>query len=569
MFSADVGGDGLQDDISLISGFDEEINFNDVSFNSIDSCSHSNNDICEKSNIEPYAIQNYSLIHTWPETTDTEKEVPNNIGNIGIGTRGNTLVMPPVSFQTRDYQKQQQSPCPTNSDVDRVSIRNIKPLDALLAQNGPSIAPQKSKHSSSSLKSDITTTTARGARLKNIMLKQSRSEGLLTRTLKAKYRNNTSRRRLSIYSANAQQMTAGMGEIEIPLVGKVNATWNTASEYKRTTSNSFSSAPYKAATLQDLLSQSTVKCRSQSLLMQSSAQSMSKRNSFQSIKNLNQKLDVSSLLPVKGYVNSRNASRRRSFPSVASVPPTTTHLSDFDSNNKNAMAQTNVDTDTCDPADSLLHQACRLFSSSDTVIEAALRFDADAVRRSIVVTNDAELSPSKKANNGLYGYPINIALSNGANTKVLKLLAESGPDVLAYKDGANSCDSLGAALSLGHCNLEVVDLLLSCNQQCARVADRRGNYPLHVAVSYGRSLEIVKRLYSVYPEAHRRRNFHSQTPIDIAVQSTRCPEEVTDFFRNIAFPAPCAVVTAGNKNEHEHCFGCLEDGLDDIMRINF
>mmetsp|Transcript_17324 Transcript_17324/g.39841 ORF Transcript_17324/g.39841 Transcript_17324/m.39841 type:complete len:598 (+) Transcript_17324:219-2012(+) len=592
VFDAD-GGDGLEDDISLLSGFDDEIIYKDDSFCSANSCSDNNNDTCSKSDMEFLAIRNSGPSHKWQETTGTRKRGPSSIG---MGNGGNTLnvIEPPLGQTTevrKDRQQQQQSPCPTDCKVDPSSTRKIEPMDTLFVKNGSSTAQNKSKNSSSSLKSDMLTAKASRARLKNIMIKQNKNEGLLTRALKAKYRNSASRQQLALYSASARQLSSEMtlsssrsdfsraygsemDEVGTPSVGKVNATWNTASGVETSGNTSFLSgsvtrnrllsATYKTSSLQDLLAQSTVTCRSQSLLRECSAQSLSKRNSFQSIKSLNKKLDVSSLLPAKGYTKRRSASRRWSCPAIATTAPTTPTLSEP---NKAGMRHTNHAK--CDSSDSLLHQSCRLFPNSHTVIETALRFDVDAVRRSVVVTDEMELNSLKWANSALYGYPINIALNHGANAKVLQLLVESGPDVLAYKDGANCCASLGTALSLKQCELDVVDLLITANQQCARVADRRGNYPLHVAVSYGRSLEIVKRLCSVYPEARDWRNFHSQTPLDIAVQSTRCSEEVTDFLRCMECPAPFAVVPTVNANEKDHAFGSLEDGLDDIMQTNF
>jgi len=219
--------------------------------------------------------------------------------------------------------------------------------------------------------------------------------------------------------------------------------------------------------------------------------------------------------------------------------------------------------------DSLLHQACRLFPNSDTVVATALRVDADAVRRSMVINGDQEEGSSKKTNSTTYGYPINLALTHGANAKILKLLVQAGPDVLAFKDGENCAASMGTALSLNTCDMSVVDLLLSANQQCARIADRRGNYPLHVSVSYGRSIDIVKRLYAVYPEAQGMRNLYSQTPLDIAIQSTRCSDDVTDFLRSMARHTPYTAekTVHTNKVDVDNPFGFIGD-LDDIMQIN-
>jgi hypothetical protein len=219
----------------------------------------------------------------------------------------------------------------------------------------------------------------------------------------------------------------------------------------------------------------------------------------------------------------------------------------------------NFSNDSDMETESLLHQSCRLYPTTDAVVESALRIDPDAVRRAVATA--VEQGDSKKPGN-VYGYPINVALTHGGSTGVLKMLAEAGPEVLIQKDGTDGSGSLGIALST-KCPLEVVNLLVQANPNCARVADRRGNYPLHIAVSQGLSLSIVRRIFAVYPKAQEMRNFHSNTPLDIAQRSTRCPEEVMNFLQSSAYSK------LENYADHiDQNPGNLEDDLDDIMTTN-
>jgi hypothetical protein len=202
-------------------------------------------------------------------------------------------------------------------------------------------------------------------------------------------------------------------------------------------------------------------------------------------------------------------------------------------------------------------------------VESALRIDPEAVRRAVPIT--LEKGQSRKPQN-VYGYPVNVALTHGASMEVLKMLTEAGPDVLVQKDGTDGSGSLGIAL-MSKCDVSVVNMLVQANPDCAKVSDRRGNYPLHVATNYGISLGIVMRLYAMYPKALQMRNFHSETPLDIAQRSTRCAEEVMNFLQSTAF-SPL-------ENSAHHIdypimddmdypiTDDLEDGLDDIMETNF
>ena len=397
------------------------------------------------------------------------------------------------------------------------------------------------------------------------MMKHSKSDGLLTFALKAKYRKSSFQG-----SQNTSFSMNEMGGEDIPASGKANASWNNSPGSPSQTHDSvngrnnrrYSLPSGKSSSMHDLLRQSKAKCKSQSLLRQSSAQSLSKRNSFQSINFVNDKLDVSSLMPAKQYSKSRSSSSGWFFPNVA-TPAMKARIS------KNPMLvdgrllkSPNHSMD--EMTDSLLHDACRLFPNSDTVVETALRMDPDAVRRSVIFTGD------KDRDNHIYGYPINLALTHGAGEEMLQLLAQSGPDVLVLKDGSDCGASLGIALSSKTCTLATVELLLSANDKCAQIADRRGNYPLHVAVRYGFPVDLVMRLYAAYPKAQGMRNFHSQTPLDIAIQVSQCPEEVTDFLRSVSCQtsSPDHIIDNTKQVDANPSMGFLEEGLDDIMEIN-
>jgi ankyrin repeat protein len=162
------------------------------------------------------------------------------------------------------------------------------------------------------------------------------------------------------------------------------------------------------------------------------------------------------------------------------------------------------------------------------------------------------------------GYPVNVAITHGGSLDVIKLLIDAGPDVLVQKDGNEGSGSLGIALT-NNVDSKVIEMLIQANPECVKVADRRGNYPLHVAVSHGMSIELVKTLHSIFPKALQMRNFHSQTPLDIAQRSTRCSEDVMNYLQNTAFsPLEHDVYHLDQHNEAD-----LEDGLDDIMETNF
>jgi hypothetical protein len=127
---------------------------------------------------------------------------------------------------------------------------------------------------------------------------------------------------------------------------------------------------------------------------------------------------------------------------------------------------------------------------------------------------------------------------------------------LLQKDGTDGSGSLGIALMVKQ-EWPVIAVLLRTNVECLQVSDRRGNYPLHVAANHGIALSVVRKLYRLYPKALQMRNFHSETPLDIAQRSTRCSEEVINFLQTAAF--------SGLESAANH-MQSLE--MDDIMNTN-
>jgi len=447
--------------------------------------------------------------------------------------------------------------------------------------------------------------------------KSSKSEGLLARALKAKYGSSS---RLASFNMNAEQAAAAIvqnsrgslsemnamgGGNGRGSLGAQNATWGSnggddgggmsrasgsTSSIQRLllskTSNSISSkmsrlasaesasamfnaklklAPSGASrsSMQDLLRQSRKQSKTQSVLRQSSAQSLMRKSSLPSLHDPSGKVDVSSLLRPQ-HVGSRKSLNKLSFSEGIQLDnssmtgranasfdiPTNSNNAFATGQNRQPLGQESIGTNM----ETLLHQSCRLYPTTDAVVESALRVDPDAVRR-----------PVSGEGKNTYGYPINVALTHGASTEVLAMLINAGPDVLVKKDGSDGSGSLGVALA-AKWDLNVIGLLLGANRECASVADRRGNYPLHVAVSAGIPLETVKRVLVAYPQAQEMRNFHSQTPLEIAQRSTRVGEDVVGFLQATALTLQSDGMAGSIVHRSQ---GNLEEGLDDIMETNF
>lgn len=200
---------------------------------------------------------------------------------------------------------------------------------------------------------------------------------------------------------------------------------------------------------------------------------------------------------------------------------------------------------------SLLHNSCKLYHDTLGIVESAYHMDPDAIRRPVPI----DCNPSNQYKKGedevkkfsilkrtpvdhKYSYPINIALKCKASTEVIQFLIKMGPDVLDKPDGPNRTSSLSIAITLKYDD-KIIKSILKANKKAARTLDRRSNTALHVLVQSTSTklctYEVVRLIYNAYPEAVSKRNFHRETPLDIAARSELCPEEVVNFFHSRAF----------------------------------
>lgn len=338
-------------------------------------------------------------------------------------------------------------------------------------------------------------------------MRSNKSNGLLARAMKQKYNS----------SPSLHNSTSDSVERE----GYQNTSWTSLDP----TSSSRSS-------MQDMLRLYRKQSKTQSAIRQSSAQSLLKHTSGQLLSN---SMDVSSLLPPQ------HTSINRAFANGIED-----NLSHKRSNLSNLPTRASENQ-------SLLHQSCRLYPTTVAVVESALRIDPGAVRTPITTPSQNGQSKTNQSN---YGYPLNIAISHGGSLEVLKMLAEAAPEILLKKDGSEGSGSLSVALTVKS-DPSIIMMLLRCNIESIKVADRRGNYPLHIAANYGAPFNIVRKLYKIYPKALEMRNFHAESPLDIAQRSTRCSEQVMNFLQTAAFST---LENASNRIE------ALE--LDDIMEAN-
>lgn len=82
---------------------------------------------------------------------------------------------------------------------------------------------------------------------------------------------------------------------------------------------------------------------------------------------------------------------------------------------------------------------------------------------------------------------------------------------------------------------DVISMLLKANRSQLRVCDRHMNFQLHIACMSGASIRVVKILASRCRRILHKRNFHGQTPLDIAVRNPLCDDKVVDYLQDMTF----------------------------------
>jgi hypothetical protein len=185
---------------------------------------------------------------------------------------------------------------------------------------------------------------------------------------------------------------------------------------------------------------------------------------------------------------------------------------------------------------SLLHRACSSRNPSTESVHEILHVDPAAASRQHTLFTEGKVYnylshhiETKKVRES-YTYPLNMALEKAASASVVKSLIEADKAVLTRKDGLEQEGSLHILLKQQGNNISTVDAILVANPSSVLVEDRHFNTPMHVACRSGATVDVIRHLWILYPEALTKRNFHGLTPLDVARNNSHmCSDEVASF----------------------------------------
>jgi hypothetical protein len=185
---------------------------------------------------------------------------------------------------------------------------------------------------------------------------------------------------------------------------------------------------------------------------------------------------------------------------------------------------------------SLLHRACSSRNLSLESVQEILHVDPAAASRQHTLFTEEKVYnylshhiETKKVRES-YTYPLNMALAKAASADVVKSLIEADKAILTRKDGLEQEGSLHILLKQQGNNTSTVDAILVANPSSVMVEDRHFNTPMHIACRSGASMDVIRHLWILYPEALSKRNFHGLTPLDVSRNNGHlCSDEVASF----------------------------------------
>lgn len=128
-------------------------------------------------------------------------------------------------------------------------------------------------------------------------------------------------------------------------------------------------------------------------------------------------------------------------------------------------------------------------------------------------------------------YPLHMAIAAGASKNVVEALILEADDVAQMTNKFGETP-LHIAVATRAKEVDFVDMVLTAYFGAACLADKKnGDLPIHVAVVHGCPLAVAKRLMETFPMAAQQRNNSRKLPLDLALESGSCAEEVIEFLK--------------------------------------
>lgn len=155
-----------------------------------------------------------------------------------------------------------------------------------------------------------------------------------------------------------------------------------------------------------------------------------------------------------------------------------------------------------------------------------LHFVSDMAEKSNLELAATRYSLGEQVRDG--SYPLLMAIENGATCAVIETILHGHREDLLRLTNKFGETALHLALK-NHPNENLVTMLLQSSLADLLVhakEKKHGNLPIHAAAMMGCSPTVMTQLLCLHPDSIFEKNADGKTPLDIAVESKHCPEEV-------------------------------------------
>ncbi|CAJ1901148.1 unnamed protein product [Cylindrotheca closterium] len=213
-----------------------------------------------------------------------------------------------------------------------------------------------------------------------------------------------------------------------------------------------------------------------------------------------------------------------------------------------------------------LHRAASAITYSES--------SSTATKARSAICNLLELRPEAAEHSDSFGcLPLHLVAQSGSQWDYqVQSLYDANPAAAQVRSGVKMLNRLPLHMAASNPSSEfsMIDTLVQMNPRGATQADRKGNYPLHLACAAGLSWESINSIHKAYPEAIQEAegNDRGWTALQIAASNSQIN---VDVISNLSEIYPLGAGVADNDGRYAFHLSCFagrkwEEGLSALFQ---
>mmetsp|Transcript_25692 Transcript_25692/g.62931 ORF Transcript_25692/g.62931 Transcript_25692/m.62931 type:complete len:1003 (+) Transcript_25692:176-3184(+) len=215
-----------------------------------------------------------------------------------------------------------------------------------------------------------------------------------------------------------------------------------------------------------------------------------------------------------------------------------------------------------------LHRAAAAITYSES--------SATATKVRSAICNLLELRPAAAEHSDSFGcLPLHLVAQAGSQWDYqVQSLYDANPAAAQVRTGVKLLNRLPLHMAASNPSSEfsMIDTLVQMNPRGATQADRKGNYPLHLACAAGLSWESINSIHKANPEAVQEPEGNDRGWTALQIAASNCNVHV-DVISNLSEIYPQAAGVADNDGRHAFHLACFagrkwEEGLSALFQAH-